>query len=120
MTTTPTERRVGRPPSGKLVVYRMPTDERYEHLATFRPSTRVRLVVNALRDTKAEVRELGADGDTYLGGRVGGYARVVALAACNVGTVDHVLVVEYELPGGRVGRPMALSGATIETIELAP
>lgn len=118
MTVPTSERRVGRPPSGKLVVYRMPTEERYDYLLGF-TSRRVRLVVNGLRDTKAELRELGADGDTHLGGRCAGYARVVAVAACNVGTVDHVLVVEYELAGGRVSRPMALSGATIESIEAA-
>lgn len=118
-TATPAKRR-GRP-AGPLVVYRLPTDERYAYLRAFPTGTRVRVTVNGLRDTKAELVDYDPEdpAGVRLAGRVRFTARVLTTAVTNVGTVDHVLVVQAETRGGTYSVPIAISGATVETVERA-
>jgi hypothetical protein len=109
-------------PRGPLVVFRMGTEPRYAHLAGF-VGARVRLTVNGLRNLKAELYDVdperfgGAVPPTATRARF--YAKVITVATTNVGTVDHVLVVQVETGRGRYSAPLALSGATIEAIERA-
>jgi hypothetical protein len=81
-------------------IYRMPTDERREHLRGF-TGKRVTVVVNMLRDSAPDARRTSYTGT------------VLAVAYTNSGTIDHVLVLA---PDGR--HPLALSGATVEAVEV--